>query len=166
MYWVRSTEEACWRSHRQMVRALEAGVWSIDKEGVEVEPGLVVSFSDDRDAQHFLYADRKTEARAEPVYVRPGDLVCFHFKADAEFFTTSGRGVEMTESEVAALIAEAQRAHAAAQASEVEPTEPTDLSEDDEMLKDKIENKSAAAPAETKAPAPKPAPKKSSGKKG
>jgi len=123
---VRALEEACWTTCvrgeikpgsdqplavRHLVRVLveQETMWSIDHVGVEVERGLVVSFSREDDAAWFTTpASRKDAARAEPVWVVPGMIVAFHDVRDAEFFIRAGKAESMTETEFYAVVQQMQ----------------------------------------------------------
>ncbi len=164
MHFVRSLTEDCWRSHRFMVRSFEQSKWCIDGKGVDVDPGVVYSFGKDDDGEHFLTFDQRKgeEPRAELVFVNEGDIVAFHFEADAKFFIDQKKAEPLSEAQVAEIV----RAHQQAAEQQSEPIEiddEDDDEEDDDMMKGKLENKAATKPAATKA-ATKPASKKSSAK--
>lgn len=112
MHFVRATTSGPWRTvdvidiygqkfgERYLIMAAEAGKWSIDNEGVDVQPGLVVSFRDAADADWFL-----SQRRAQPVAVEPEAVVAFHKEGDANFFVIKGLAEHMSEREVQAFFA-------------------------------------------------------------
>lgn len=112
MHFVRATTSGPWRTvdvidiygqkfgERYLIMAAEAGKWSIDNEGVDVQPGLVVSFRDAADADWFL-----SQRRAQPVAVEPEAVVAFHKEQDANFFVGKGLAEHMSEREVQAFFA-------------------------------------------------------------
>lgn len=201
MHFVKALEDACWLDSQHCVRKaviakrtdgqnieLEAGVfvrrsivralveerWSIDNKSVEVEPGLVVSFALDEDAKYFQFADRKTPPRAEPVFVKMGDIVAFHFQEDAQFQIDAKRASHMSLEQVQAEYAAANQGLPPADADGgIEDTATTPEVEaganegDRDVDKEKFENKGTPEKAETKEAAPK-APKaaKPAAKKG
>ena len=109
MYYVRALTEADWvevpikiarpaehdphapelpKLVRTLVMALEDGCWKINDphEGVNVSPGLVVSFNDSNDAAFFL----GQPDLASRVHVEPGQVVAFLNDEDAEHFIAIG----------------------------------------------------------------------------
>jgi hypothetical protein len=132
MHFVQALSEGVWNSHRLFVRALEHGTWRIDTPaiitrerdgssrmvlpdydqrviGVNVEPGLVVSFGDRESAEHFLAVQRGKHPRAQIVAVQTGDVVCFHWQADAQFVIDQGWAVHLSEEQVQDLVAKMQQ---------------------------------------------------------
>jgi hypothetical protein len=153
---------------RYLVRCLvEDGVWSVDSERVEVELGLVLGYTRKESADYMLsgHHPRKELPRAEMVLVSPGMIVCFQNERDAHWAVRSGKAEGMTPTEVMEALQAAQAAmQQQAEGSEVEPVADNDEGDED-MMKDKLENK-AMKPADSKAkPAEKLVPAKG-GKKG
>ena len=179
MHFVRAKEDAIWdtavdpqgarqlypKPPRHLVRCLvEDGVWSVDKERVEVELGLVVGYTRQEDAEYMLggHHPRKEMPRAEQVIVQRGMIVCFHSQRDADWAVQTGKADGMTPTEVMEAL---QAAQAAMESQANAGAAVADNEGDEAMMKDKLENK-AMKPADSKAkPAEKPAPAKG-GKKG
>ena len=90
---------------RTLVKALVQGRWKVNDphEGVEVFPGLVVSFNDIGDAQFFL---GWSPPRASRVDVVTGQIVLFHNDEDAEHFIAQGLAERVSRSEAKAQLAE------------------------------------------------------------
>ena len=126
MIFVKALEENIWRTPlKQLVRCRVDAKWCVDGVSVDVEPGLVVGFSKDEDADYFLTIHgRKEEPRCELVYVLPDDIVAFNDPKDAQHFIDRGKAKAMTEAEVL----EAMQALAERQASgtAVAPVERND----------------------------------------
>jgi hypothetical protein len=91
---------------KTLVRSLEDGVWSVNRQGVLVSPGMVVSFREERDARFFL----EQPHRAAPVIVEAGELVAFWEDADALHFVTQGLAEPVSQEEV--LLASSHQAKA------------------------------------------------------
>jgi hypothetical protein len=87
---------------RTLLKALEKGRWKVNEPhaGVDVFPGLVVSFNDIRDVEFFLLSPHK---RASRVCVTAGDIVVFHNPADAEHFIALGQAELISEEEAKQL---------------------------------------------------------------
>jgi len=90
---------------RTLVMARENGRWKVNHphEGVDVFPGLVVSFVDINDAEFFLNFPQRV--RASRVVVEAGQIVVFHEDADAQHFITQGLAERVSKSEAKALLA-------------------------------------------------------------
>lgn len=140
------------RARRFLVRACVEGKWM----GIEVEPGLVVGFEREDDAAYFLNAHnpRKEAPRAVQVVVQKGEVVAFWTAADASYFVRKGLAVALSEEEAYAKLHEGAVAMAESAVGDDDTEEG-----DDEMLKQKIENKAGPAASETKTEKPAPAPK-------
>lgn len=132
-YFVEALEDGVWRSHRQMIIAAVDARWCIDSAGVDVLPGIVYSFSNDRDANYFLTIhenERGGVPRAEPVCVRKGQPVVFHRESDAQFFVDKGAARWMSQDEIAAALAAASGQQPVDDAKE-EPAALDESSQDD-----------------------------------
>lgn len=113
MFFVRAKTSGPWRTvdvidiygnkvgEKVLIMAAEAGAWSVNNEGVKVEPGLVLSFRDANDADWFL-----KQRRAQMVSVEPDSVVAFYAQSDAEFFVKQGLAERMSEREVQAFFAQ------------------------------------------------------------
>ena len=90
---------------RTLVMAREVGRWKVNRpdEGVEVFPGLVVSFNDINDAQFFLGF---VPQRASRLNVVAGQIVTFHNDEDAQHFIAQGLAERVSKSEAKAQLAE------------------------------------------------------------
>lgn len=107
MFFVRARTSGPWRTvdqydfrgekfgERYLIMAREQCRWSVDNRGVDVQPGVCVSFRDAVDADWFLQ-----QRRAEIVIVQPDAVVCFEGEADAGFFVKSGQAERMSQREV------------------------------------------------------------------
>lgn len=178
MFFLRAVTSGPWRSvditepkngdkvgERVLVMAKEFGKWNVDNTGVQVVPGLVVSFSQYVDAEWFLNQDR-----AQWITAEPGMAFAFASEGDAQFYVRKRLGEQISQAEANEIWV------AQARAAGYDPTDETGEGEnegEDIMQKTTgIENKGMKGAAETKtAPKadPKPAPKpaaKSGGKKG
>lgn len=80
---------------KYLVMAAEKGRWSINNAGIDVQPGLCVSFRDADDANWFLQ-----QRRAQYVSVEPGSVVAFFDEGDANFYCSKGLAEMMREREV------------------------------------------------------------------
>lgn len=141
-----------------LVRALVKAVWSIDQKSTVVEPGLVVGFASESDAQYFINAHipaeptikEPEEPRAAPVMVEEGSIVCFADEKLAAFACEKGLADPMSEQDVMEAV---ERAHGAVQDEVAD--EATGAAEETDVHKPAMENKAQAAPPATKtAPAP------------
>lgn len=124
---------------RYLVRVLvEEAKWAIDGVGVDVEQGLVVSFSREDDAKYFLSAHGRREApKCEPVWVAAGMIVAFHDPNDAQFFVETGKAEPISEEEFVAIV-QAQRQLAE---PEVVTAEKTRVGSDAEVTQTKPKSK-------------------------
>ena len=86
--------------------------WSVNKEAVEVERGLVLGYLREEDAKYMLegHNPRKEMPKAEPVYVEKGMIVCFHADLDARWAVATGKAEAMTHEQYAQAVAEAMQA--------------------------------------------------------
>jgi hypothetical protein len=84
---------------KMLVKSLEDGVWSVNRQAVLVSPGLVVSFREAQDARFFL----EQPHRAAPVIVEAGELVAFWEDADALHFVSQGLAERVSEDEAKSL---------------------------------------------------------------
>lgn len=147
-----------------LVRALVKRVWSVDQKSVVVEPGLVVGFNNESDAQYFLNAHIPSEPttkdpeepRAAPVLVEEGSIVCFADEKLAAFAVEKGLADPMSEQDVMDAVE-----RAAAVQNEAADEGTGAAAEEIDVHKPKMENKAQAAPPATKAAA---APAKKGGK--
>lgn len=108
--YVQALENACWRSHRQMIVSLVESRWGIDSVGVHVVPNVVYSFEKDADADYLLnihvneHGVRDGAPRAVPVNVEKNMIVAFWRKEDALFFVNKGVAREVTEAELMQML--------------------------------------------------------------
>lgn len=146
-----------------LVRALVKAVWSIDHKSTVVEPGLVVGFAHENDAQYFINAHipaeptikEPEEPRAAPVMVEEGSIVCFADEKLAAFACEKGLADPMSEQDVMEAVERAASV-------QIEAADEATVEEgNDDVHKPKMENKAEAAPPATKAA---PAPAKKGGK--
>lgn len=112
MLWIRAKAAGLWRTvdivgrdglklgERHIAHALERNHWCVDRRSVEVDQGLVVSFSDWNDVEWFL-----KQRRAAPVQVEVDSVVWFENDDDAMFFVRMGLAALLGEREVQALYA-------------------------------------------------------------
>lgn len=142
MFFVRAKEDAVWRTQlRQLVRCLVEARWAIDGQSVEVEPGLVVGFSEERDAEYFLTVHgRKEMPRCEIVHVVPGMIVAFHDETDAQYFVERNLGESVTEAEVIAMMQAAHNGEDPSVPATGDEThdEPTPVAADDAVAPKKV----------------------------
>lgn len=113
MFFVRARATGPWRTidrldvHAQkfgekyLVMAAEQNRWCVNNVGVDVRPGLCVSFLDAHEADWFLQ-----QRKGQFVSVEPESVVCFAEEADARFFVGRGLAEMMSEREVEAFFAE------------------------------------------------------------
>jgi hypothetical protein len=96
---------------RTLIMAREVGRWKVNdpERGVEVFPGLVVSFNHVSDADFLLGFGNN---RASRVHVMPGDIVTFHNDADARYFIEQGFAELASEAEAKQLADEATKPRA------------------------------------------------------
>jgi hypothetical protein len=106
------------------------GVWSVNRRGVEVFPGLILSFLEPEDAQFF----KSSDVGSMP-FVAAGEIVAFECDDDALHYVNQGLAERLSEEEAQPLI-DAARAALAAKA--------------DEMIKVRLENKTATTTAKPK----------------
>jgi hypothetical protein len=88
---------------RTVVMALENGRWKVNdsENGVDVFPGLVVSFNQLIDANFLL----GFESRASRVHVVPGQIVVFHNDEDADHFISLGQAERVNRKEAQKILA-------------------------------------------------------------
>jgi hypothetical protein len=140
-------------SEKTLVMSRVVGLWSVNRRSVEVFPGLILSFLEADDAQFF-----KTSDVAAMPFVEAGEIVAFECDDDAIHYVSQGLAERLSEQEAKPLL-DAARDQLAAKA--------------DEMLKVRLENKTAkpklqfgaVVPMTPAKPAPAPkAPVKAAGK--
>jgi hypothetical protein len=97
---------------RTLVEVRENGVWKLNHPhyGVVVHPGLVVSFDDVNDANHFL----ASPDRAVRLHVSPGQVVQFHDEADADHFIALGQAERVNRKEAQKALAQTEHPTAGA----------------------------------------------------
>jgi len=127
MHYVRALTDGVWESTaehqansikprppRYLVRCSlppgEEAVWSVNREGVEVERGLVVGFLSKEAADYMVsgHHPRKEYPRGEMVSVVKDMVVCFHDEQDALWAARTGRAIQMTPEEIYALVQQMQ----------------------------------------------------------
>lgn len=73
--------------------------WAVGHRGVRVFPGLIISFPEKEQADHFLGRPNQLEPkRAEPVIVETGHELVFESDADALYFIGQGIAEALTAS--------------------------------------------------------------------
>jgi hypothetical protein len=162
MQFVRVLESGVWRtapigpnadSEKTLVQARVVGLWNVNHKPVDVVPGLILSFLEPEDAQFF-----KTSDVGSMPFVEAGEIVAFDNDEDAMHYVNQGQAERLSEQEAQPML---DAAKAALEAKR------------DEMLKVRLENKTAkpkmqfgaVVPMTPAKPAPAPtAPVKAAGK--
>lgn len=113
MFFVRARATGPWRTidridihgqkygEKYLVMAAEGNRWCVNNVGIDVRPGLCVSFLDANEADWFLQT-----RKGQQVSVEPESVVCFQDEADALFFVGRGLAERMSEREVEAFFAQ------------------------------------------------------------
>jgi hypothetical protein len=132
MMFVRVLAAGMWRtapigpnadSEKTLVQARVFGVWSVNRRGVEVFPGLVLSSLEPEDAQFF----KRSDVGSMP-FVEKGEIVAFDNDDDAMHFVSEGLAERLSDEEARPLL-DAARDQLAKKR--------------DAMLKTRLENKTA-----------------------
>lgn len=108
---------------RFLLRSLEEGRWCVDRQPVDIDPGVIVSFAASDDRDHFLRFEKRRPARAQVPEVKKGEILLFAFEDDVALLEADDVIRRLTQEEIDQVIAQAQAGepvHIAEPVSDVE----------------------------------------------